>query len=65
MLRMMFLYEEDEQPLPHGDLIVGQDNLKCGHGTDDPDVVFVRNDKLQLEMEICRDLEVMKRKCWV
>ena len=48
------LVDEDEHPLPHADLIVGQNNLKFGHGTDDIDVVFVRNDKLELEMEICR-----------
>lgn len=48
------LVDEDEHPLPHSDVIVGQDNLKFGHGTDDIDVVFVRNDKLELEMEICR-----------
>jgi hypothetical protein len=45
---------EDERPVPHADLVVGQNNLKWGHGSDDIDVVFVRNDKLQLEMEICR-----------
>lgn len=44
-----------EQPLPHADLIVGEHNLKFGHGTDDEDVVFVRNDARELEMEICRD----------
>jgi hypothetical protein len=46
--------EENGHPLPHGDVVVGVNNLKFGHGTDDIDVVFVRNDKLQLEMEICR-----------
>lgn len=46
--------EEGERPLPHPDMVVGQDNLKWGHGADHPDVVFVRNDALQLEMEICR-----------
>jgi hypothetical protein len=46
--------EENNHPLPHADMIVGQDNLKFGHGTDDIDVVFVRNDALELEMEICR-----------
>jgi hypothetical protein len=45
-----------DQPLPHADLIVGLDNLKFGHGTDSDDVVFVRNDARELEMEICRDL---------
>jgi hypothetical protein len=48
------LADTDETPVPHADIVVGQDNLKWGHGTDDPDVVFVRNDKLELEMEICR-----------
>ena len=48
------LTDEDDTPLPHADLIVGQDNLKFGHGTDDPDVVFVRNDRIEVEMEICR-----------
>lgn len=46
--------EADEHPVPHGDLVVGQDNLKFGHGTDDVDVVFVRNDRLEIDIEICR-----------
>jgi hypothetical protein len=48
------LVGEDERPLPHADAVVGQNNLKWGHGSGNIDVVFVRNDKLQLEMEICR-----------
>lgn len=48
------LANTDDTPVPHGDIVVGQNNLKWGHGTDDPDVVFIRNDKLELEMEICR-----------
>lgn len=46
--------EGDGHPLPHADLIVGVQNLKFGHGADDINVVFVRNDRLQTEMEICR-----------
>jgi hypothetical protein len=46
--------EDGEHPLPHADIIVGQNNLQFGYGTDDPDVVFVRNNEHQLEMEICR-----------
>lgn len=49
--------DENEQPVPHGDINVGIDNLKFGHGTDDVDVVFVRNDRLELDMEICRTHE--------
>lgn len=48
------LCDEDDTPLPHGDVVVGQDNLKWGHGSDDIDVVFVRNDELEIDMEICR-----------
>lgn len=48
------LVGEDERPIPHADLIVGQDNLKFGHGSDDENVVFIRNDKLELEMQVCR-----------
>ena len=46
--------DENEHPLPHADIIVGLNNLQFGHGTDDNDVVFVRNDERSLEMEICR-----------
>jgi preprotein translocase subunit Sss1 len=46
--------EDEFHPLPHADIIVGLNNLQFGHGTDDPDVVFVRNNEHQLEMEICR-----------
>ena len=48
------LCDEDDTPLTHSDIVVGQNNLKWGHGSDDIDVVFVRNDKLELDMEICR-----------
>jgi hypothetical protein len=46
--------EENGHPLPHADIIVGLNNLKFGHGSDDENVVFVRNDKLEQDMEICR-----------
>lgn len=48
------LCDEDNRPLPHADIVVGRNNLRFGHGADDIDVVFVRNDKLEIEMEICR-----------
>ena len=56
------LVDEDNIPLPHADLIVGQDNLKFGHGADDPDVVFVRNDRIEVEMEICRLPQATKKR---
>jgi len=54
--------DEDQHPVPHGDLVVGLDNLKFGHGSDDIDVVFVRNDRLGQDMEICRTHESYERK---
>jgi hypothetical protein len=49
------LVDEDDHPLPHGDIVVGVENLRFGHGTSDANLVYVRNDKLQLEMEICKN----------
>lgn len=48
------LVGEDERPLPHADIIVGINNLKFGHGSDDDDVVYVRNEHMELEFEITR-----------
>ena len=48
------LVGEDDRPITHPDLTVGQNNLRFGHGSEDPNIVFVRNDRLELEMEICR-----------
>lgn len=48
------LADEDDHPVAHGDIVVGSENLKFGHGSGDANVVFVRNDKLRLEMEIIR-----------
>jgi hypothetical protein len=45
---------EDTRPLPHPDMVVGKNNLKFGHGSDDIDVVYVRNDTLSLDMVITR-----------
>lgn len=48
------LVGEDERPLPDVNGTVGLGNLRFGHGAQDDDVVFVRNDRLNLEMEITR-----------
>jgi hypothetical protein len=50
--------EEDEEPVSNPDMVVGLHNLKFGHGSDDENIVFVRNDRLQVDMEICRSYEV-------
>jgi hypothetical protein len=48
------LVDTDDTPLSQEDTIGGPENLKWGHGTDDIDVVFIRNDRLELEIEVCR-----------
>ena len=49
------LTDSDNQPLLDSRGIVGPENLKWGHGSDDANVVYVRNDTLELEMSITRD----------
>lgn len=49
------LVDEDEQLLIDRDSIVGNGNLRrFGHGTDDFNILYVRNPVLELEIEICR-----------
>lgn len=43
------------EPIQNVDVTVGLANLhRFGHGSDDIDVVFIRNDQLELEIEVCR-----------
>ena len=46
--------ENEDRPVFGGEEIVGAGNLKFGHGSDDVDVVYVRNDMLETDMQICR-----------
>lgn len=49
------LADTDDTVIHNVDELVGLDNLqKFGHGADDFNVLYVRNSKLELEMEICR-----------
>ncbi len=48
------IVDTDDTPVPHADMVVGQENLKWGHGSGDPDIVFIRNERLELEIEITR-----------
>lgn len=49
------LCDEDDEVLEDKNGVVGEDNLgKFGHGSGDPEVVFVRNDRLQVDFEIFR-----------
>lgn len=49
------LADEQDEMVTRPELIVGIDSLqKFGHGSDDANVVFVRNEKLEIEFEVCR-----------
>jgi len=49
------LTDEDESPIENADEVVDLNHMsKFGHGTDDFNVVFVRNDSIRMEYEICR-----------
>ena len=49
------LTDEDEDPIENADDVVDLNHMsRFGHGTDDFNVVFIRNDILEKEFEICR-----------
>jgi hypothetical protein len=48
------LTDSHDKPLYDASEIVGQ-NLRFGHGSKDPNVVYIRNPRLEMEMEILRD----------
>jgi hypothetical protein len=45
--------DEDEKPIYNHEQQTGQ--LKFGHGSGDPNVVYIRNDKRQSEYEVVHD----------
>lgn len=50
------LCDTDDKPVEDIDKVVGVANMeKFGHGSGDKDVVFIRNDTLELEVEVTRD----------
>jgi len=50
------LVDNDDKPIDDIDKVVGTANLeKFGHGSGDKDTIFVRNDALELEVEITRE----------
>lgn len=49
------LAELDDTPITNIDELVGLNNLKkFGHGSDDQNIVYIRNSRLDLEIEVCR-----------
>jgi hypothetical protein len=52
------LVDADEKPIPDAevDAIVGEDNmLRFGHGSGDPNIVYIRNDRREAEYEVVLD----------
>jgi hypothetical protein len=49
------LTDTDNTPIAHPNQVVGRENLRFGHGAGDPNIVFVRNDRLELDIEIDRE----------
>lgn len=45
---------EVDHPLVNGDVLVGEENLKFGHGSDDTEIVYVRNDIQEVDYYISR-----------
>ncbi|QWY82390.1 hypothetical protein SEA_AFLAC_58 [Gordonia phage Aflac] len=51
------LADESDQPIPDINSIVGERNLqRFGEGSGDPNIVFVRNDRLEVDFEITQSL---------
>lgn len=49
------LTDSRDKPIPEPDKIVGDDNLlRFGVGTDDPNIVYVRNERLKMDFEVLR-----------
>lgn len=55
------LVDEENNPL-RVDLIIGEENLRFGHGSDDIDVVHIRNDRLELDIQLHRSSESFEEK---
>jgi hypothetical protein len=48
------LADERDQPITGSLDLVGEGNLRFGLGSDDPNVVYIRNNKISLDMEIVK-----------
>ena len=49
------LTDTDNTPVSQPNQVVGRENLRFGHGAGDANIVFIRNDGLNLEIEINRE----------
>lgn len=55
------LANERDEPIGEGeerDNLVGEGNLDLfGHGSNNPDVVYIRNDRLEMVLEVCKSIQ--------
>lgn len=48
------LADERDGTIDHPEEVIGPDNLKFGHGSKDNNIVYIRNDNVELEFEVVR-----------
>lgn len=49
------LTDDRDQPIDESDKAVGDENLRrFGHGSKDNNIVYIRNDRLEIDFEVCR-----------
>lgn len=48
------LVDENEEPIADVDMVIGDGLMRFGEGSDDPDIVYVRNEKLAIDYEVIR-----------
>lgn len=48
------LVDERENPINHMNKIIGESNLDFGNASEDKNVVYIRNDEMEVDFEVCR-----------
>lgn len=48
------LSDEEDKPIDLVEEVVGHDNLQFGHGSGDENIVYIRNDRLEIDFEVTR-----------
>lgn len=48
------LTDERDQPIHNKRPVIGEDNLQFGEKSNDPNIVYIRNNHLEVDFEVCR-----------
>jgi hypothetical protein len=51
------LVDEDNEPINNWETLVGTNNFRWGHGSNQEDTVFIRNNLRRLDMEVSRSMK--------